>query len=571
MTETIVAAPGAALSIAPRTAESETTSTGAIDPGAAERIIGRIEPHSYPVVARAEADVLDALRRLDLPLHVIEDQAGIGLSHRPPRGSRLLAYAGPADPVLLGDVRFLAAHGVRAPLMAGAMANGIASKELVVEQARAGYLGSFGAAGLLPERIDATLTELATLIPGLPFACNLIHAPSEERLERTGIDLFLKHRVRCVEASAFMDVTRHVVRYRALGLRQDRDGTIRAENRLIAKLSRAEVAEKFLAPAPAALLAALVADGEISAEQALLAARVPLADDLTVEADSGGHTDRRPLSALFPSIVRLRDRLAGQTPGWVVRVGAAGGIATPEAVLAAFTMGAAYVVTGSVNQSCIEAGTSTEVKEMLATAGVADVDMAPAADMFELGVELQVLRRGTMFAARARRLRELYRTYDGLEAIPDAERAKLEQQLFRRPLTEVWAETAAYFARRDPAQLARAEGDPKRRMALVFRWYLGMSSRWSTVGEAGRGADYQIWCGPAMGAFNDWVRGSYLEPASARRVADVSYQLLAGAGYLARVEVLRRAGVGLPAGHREFRPQPLDWAASNAKDLGWAV
>lgn len=510
-----------------------------------------------PHVARTVPEVTAVLRRLDAPVHVVRDASGVGLAHETPAGAALLAYAGPADPAALGDPAFLDAHGVRAPLMAGAMANGIASGELVAELARAGYLGSFGAAGLLPERIDAVLTELATQIPGLPFACNVIHAPSEERLERMSVELFLRHGVRCVEASAFLGLTRHIVRYRAAGLRRAPDGSVVAENRLVAKISRPEVAELFLRPAPAALIEALLADGEITAEQAALAARVPMADDLTVEADSGGHTDRRPLPALFPTILRQRDRI-GHEPGTApVRVGAAGGIATPEATLAAFAMGAAYVVTGSVNQACVESGTSDEARALLAQAGVADVDMAPAADMFELGVELQVLRRGTMFAGRARRLYEIYQRYDGLEQIPGPERAKLESQLFRRPLDDVWAETRAYFERRDPAQLARAEGDPKRRMALVFRWYLGMSSRWSTIGEAGRGADYQIWCGPAMGAFNDWVKGSYLEPAGARRVADVSRQLMSGAAYLGRVEALRAAGVGLPSEVRDYRPEPV--------------
>jgi trans-AT polyketide synthase/acyltransferase/oxidoreductase domain-containing protein len=32
-------------------------------------------------------------------------------------------------------------------------------------------------------------------------------------------------------------------------------------------------------------------------------------------------------------------------------------------------------------------------------------------------------------------------------------------------------------------------------------------------GDETRRMDYQIWCGPAMGAFNDWVRGSFLEAA----------------------------------------------------------
>ena len=55
---------------------------------------------------------------------------------------------------------------------------------------------------------------------------------------------------------------------------------------------------------------------------------------------------------------------------------------------------------------------------MLAAADVADVTMAPAADMFELGVELQVLKRGTMFAPRARSCTQLYRAYPSLEAMP---------------------------------------------------------------------------------------------------------------------------------------------------------
>ena len=40
---------------------------------------------------------------------------------------------------------------------------------------------------------------------------------------------------------------------------------------------------------------------------------------------------------------------------------------------------------------------------MLAKAGLADVVMAPAADMFELGVEVQVLKRGSMFGVRAKK------------------------------------------------------------------------------------------------------------------------------------------------------------------------
>ncbi len=54
-------------------------------------------------------------------------------------------------------------------------------------------------------------------------------------------------------------------------------------------------------------------------------------------------------------------------------------------------------------------------------------------------------------------------------------------------------------------------------MALVFRWYLGQSSRWANAGEPTRKVDYQVWCGPAMGAFNEWTQG--LVPGAARATA----------------------------------------------------
>ncbi|MEV4314048.1 PfaD family polyunsaturated fatty acid/polyketide biosynthesis protein [Actinocrispum sp. NPDC049592] len=482
-----------------------------------------------------------ALARLDVPCYVVDTGHGIGVTTEEPASA--IASVGPLPANRLGSSAFQARHGIAHSYLGGAMAAGIASEEMVIALARAGFLGSFGAAGLLPDRIERALRRFAAEIPELPFAANLIHSPSEQALERSTVDLYLRHGVRCVEASAFMDLTPHIVRYRVAGLRRAADGPV-ATNRVIAKVSRPEVAERFLLPAPEPIVTGLLSDGLVTAEQAALAREVPMADDITVEADSGGHTDRRPLVALFPVIARLRDKLR---PG--VGLGAAGGIGTPQAVAAAFTLGADYVVTGSVNQSCVEAGTSDLVRRLLWGAEIADCGMAPAADMFELGVDLQVLRRGTLFPMRARQLCELYRRYDGLDALPATEKDRLEQQILRQPLDKVWKQVVEYFLHRDPTQVQRASDDPKRRMALVFRWYLGMASRWATTGEPARVIDYQIWCGPAMGAFNDWARGTYL--AENRRVADVAAHLMRGAAFTLRVQQLALAGVRIPV---EYRP-----------------
>ena len=503
-----------------------------------------------------------ALLDLARPCFIVRAEGLVGLatSGQPAYGPaagrvELLGMLPPLPLEQLGDSAFRAAHNVRYAYAAGAMANGIASVELVSALGQAGMLGSFGAAGLVPARVEEAIQRIQRALPAGPYAFNLIHSPSEEALERRAVELFLRHAVHTVEASAFLSLTPHIVRYRAAGLSLDQRGAITISNRVIAKISRREVAEPFMRSAPAALLGPLVEAGLISPLQAQLAAQVPMADDITVEADSGGHTDNRPLVCLLPSIIALRDDIQAER-GYpqAVRVGAGGGIGTPAATLAAFMMGAAYVVTGSINQACVESGASPHSRRLLAQAAMADVIMAPAADMFELGVKVQLLKRGTFFPMRAQKLYELYQKYGSLEEIAPNEREQLERQIFRKSIAAIWQETEAFFAERDPNQIQRAVDNPKRKMALVFRWYLGLSSRWANSGEPGREMDYQIWCGPSMGAFNDWVRGSYLEAPEERRAADVAVQLLTGAAYLYRVQQLRAYGVSLPNTLGSYRP-----------------
>jgi PfaD family protein len=286
-----------------------------------------------------------------------------------------------------------------------------------------------------------------------------------------------------------------------------------------------------------------------------------MAQDITGEADSGGHTDNRPAITLIPTLIALRDRLQRQH-GYAIplRVGAAGGIATPASAAAAFAMGAAYIVTGSINQACVESGSSDLVREMLGQAEQADVIMAPAADMFEMGVKVQVLKRGTMFAMRAMKLFELYRANESLEAIPTTDRLNLEKSIFRLSVNEVWRQTREFFERRDPTQITKAESDPKHKMALVFRWYLGQSSRWANAGVAERKLDFQVWSGPAMGAFNEWTKGSFLEQPENRRVVTVAQNLLHGAALCQRLHSLRCQGVDVAVDMKikEYRPDEQD-------------
>lgn len=504
-----------------------------------------------------ELDAIQArLRQLDRPCYVVRDGRGVGVCDAEPVGAEVLAVAPPLPASRLGDPAFRESYGLDLAYMTGAMANAISGEAMVIALGQAGLLGSFGAGGLPPAQLEGTIQRVQAALPDGPYAFNLIHSPSEAALERGAVELYLKHGVRVIEASAYLRLTPHLVRYRAAGLERDAAGRVVIRNRVIAKLSRREVARHFLHPAPENLLRELTAAGEITPEQAALAAQVPMADDITVEADSGGHTDNRPLVCLLPSIIALRDEVqAARGYAVPVRVGAAGGISTPAATLAALMMGAAYVVTGSINHASVEAGTSGHVKGLLAQAAATDVMMAPAADMFEMGVQLQVLKRGTLFPLRARKLYELYTAYDSLEAIPAEARQELETRIFQRSFDAVWEDCVAFFTERDPAQIERARENPKRRMALVFRWYLGLATHWGVRGDAARRMDYQIWCGPAMGAFNDWVRGSYLEAPENRRVVDMARHLMEGAALLYRVQHLGMQGFRAPHEWAQYQPR----------------
>lgn len=524
---------------------------------------------SLRAIAFDPAGIKAKLLALDQPCYLVQVQGQIGATHLegqtapsvPPtelQRGKLLAAVPPLSVQQLGDPDFLACHQVKYAYAAGAMAGGIASENLVIALGRERILSSFGAGGLSPDRIAAAIHRLQQALPHGPYAFNLLHNPHEQSLERKIVDLYLNSRVTTVEASAFLDLTPNIVYYRVAGLSLNPNNQIEINHKIIAKISRREVATKFLQPAPPKILKILINQGLITEFQAHLAAQVPMADDITVEADSGGHTDNRPLVCLLPSILELRDQIQSQqqykTP---VRVGVAGGIATPHAAIAAFMMGAAYIVTGSINQACVEAGTCQHTKQLLAQAEMADVMMAPAADMFEMGVKIQVLKRGTLFPVRAQKLFELYKTYNSISEIPPAEREKLEKQIFAKSLEAVWQETTTYLSQRNPEKLQQALHNPKLQMALIFRWYLGLSSRWSSAGEKGRELDYQIWCGPAMGSFNDWVRGSYLADPQNRRIVDLAIHLMRGTAFLYRLQNLKLQGLQIPAPYFQYQPLPL--------------
>lgn len=473
-----------------------------------------------------------------------EGDLSFDLASRPAGALPLMGTAMPSALESLGDRSFCEDHGLRYAYVGGSMAHGISSPEMAIALGNHGMIGFIGAAGDSPQKVEKAILQMKSLKEPVPFGFNLIHSPNEKGLEDIIVDLYLKHEVRLVEASAFLAMSLPLVRYRVTGIHEDKDGRIVVPNKVVAKVSRVEIATKFFAPPPEKMLQTLVESGVITEHQARLASRIPVAQDLTSEADSGGHTDNRPAVSLHPTMIALKNRLQ-QEYGYEfpLRVGFGGGVGTPASAAAAFAMGAAYLVVGSVHQACVESGTSDAARLMLANAGQADIAMAPAGDMFEMGVTVQVLKRGTMFAMRAQKLYELFRKHDSIDSLPLTERQNLEKTVFQDTLNNIWQQTYDFFKQRDPSQVERAEKDPHHKMALIFRWYLGKSPRWAVAGEEARKVDYQIWCGAAMGAFNEWAKGSPFELPANRKVVDVAMNLLYGSALELRLTQLRNQGI----------------------------
>src|SRR5690625_2851305 len=422
----------------------------------------------------------------------------------------------------LGSASFKRDYGLRYACLVGGMHRGISSAELVAEAGRAGMMGFLSTSGRPSGVVEKDLRWLReSLAEGEAYGANLAH--DSERDDQL-VDLFLRYEARVVEASGFISVGPALVRYRLSGAYRDPSGRAIARNRVIAKVSRPEVATAFLSPAPPKVVDALLAGGQITAGEAELAAELPVAEDLCCEADSGGHTDKAVALSLLPAMLRLRDAMvARHAYPRPIRLGAAGGIGTPDAAAACLVMGADFIVTGSINQCTVEAATSDAVKDLLQDIDIQDTGYAPAGDTMEYGTQVQVLRKGVLFPPRANKLYELYKSHAALDEI-DAETA---EQVQRRYLKKRFGEVFAELRTSLPVEeIERAERDPKHKMALVFRWYFEHALGQALSGSSEGRVDFQVHCGPALGSFNQWVKGTELEVWQRRHVADINLRIL---------------------------------------------
>ncbi|MEU7423484.1 ACP S-malonyltransferase [Streptomyces sp. NPDC040750] len=355
------------------------------------------------------------------------------------------------------------------------------------------------------------------------------------------VDLLLAHDVRHVEADHPHGPDAALVRYRFSGARRGPGGTPVAVRHVIARVTGLEQAAAFLRPPSPALLDQLVLTGALSAAEADVARELPVASDLAVESPAGWRSDGADAYQLLPSVATLAARCPGPEP---VHVGLRGVVGTPEQAATAFALGASFLVATSLTACAPAARLAEGLKRTLARATDDDVTWAPAERHRALGVPTRVVRRGTLFPARAGLLHRLLREHRYFADVPEHRRRHIEEEILGAPVTEPGPYDGAYAREAMNGRTADASWscrDSKVRTADVFRRYLRETARRTAAGDPVRPLDHQLPCDPELTHFNRAAAETGLADRTARDSGTIAEQLLTNAAALLAARVPSRA------------------------------
>ncbi|MCU8594395.1 acyltransferase domain-containing protein [Streptomyces sp. A13(2022)] len=335
------------------------------------------------------------------------------------------------------------------------------------------------------------------------------------------VTALLAHEVRHVEAGHPHGPDAALVRFRFTGAHRGPGGAPVAVRHVLARVTGLGQATAFLRPPAPALLAELVRTGGLSAREADVARELPVASDLAVQAPGGWHDDGADAYHLLPSVAALAARAPGPEP---VHVGLCGVVGTPEQAATAFALGAAFLVATSLSACAPAARLAVSFKDTLSRAGDDDVIWAPTERHAALGVPGRVLRRGTLYPARAGLLHRLLRAHRYFADVPAPRRRHIEEHL---------------LGTREPVA-GRADG--RLRTDDVFRWYARETARRTPAGDPVRPLDHQVPCDPDLTHFNHAAAGTVLAAWPTRTPAAVAAHLLTNAAELLTARAPERTG-----------------------------
>lgn len=422
--------------------------------------------------------------------------------------------------VSIGDREFCEDYNISYPYAVGSMHKGISSPQLVAKMAQNGFLSFLGTGSLELKEVEKIIVETKQLVrEGQAFGCNFAANIHDSYKEEEIMDLFLKHNICSIEASGFWTISPSLLKFRAKGLSRSETGEILIKNKILIKLSRVETAMEFLSVPPHPLIDQLFKEGQITFDEVSMIKQVPLVDDICVMGDSGGETSQSNLNLVLPTIIQLRDKLAEEKLfNKRVRIGAGGGIGTPETAAVAFLLGADFVLTGSINQCTVEAETSNVVKNMLQKVDLHDMSFVPSVNDLEIRGQTQVVKKGVFFPPRANKLYDLLKQYNDISDIDIKTKEIIEEKYLSEKIQNI--------LRADELQSSSKKRTPKSDMQALLKFYQNNSVQLAIKGDTSQKVNFNIYCGPALGAFNRWVKGTELEDWNNRHVDVIAKKMM---------------------------------------------
>ena len=393
--------------------------------------------------------------------------------------------------------------------------------------AKAGLLSFFGAEGLPLHTIEGALRQIRQQLSNDHFfGVGMLRSQGDEDSEMRLAHLCVQYKVPALEISSFSMVSRAIVYYRVKGLKKRWDGSIECQHKIIAKVSHIHQVASYLKPPPRWIVDELLSEQLINPEQAEMSQSIGLCDDLCVIGDCGEKTTGGSVFLLYPHVYQIKKQLETSYPHVRnVHLGVGGGLGTPQAIAHVFSMGADFILTGSINQATVEAGSSAAVKELLITMGLMDTQTCSSENVFDTQGRIQVLNMHNAFPAKADFLQALWMSYESVSDMPSSLQVHLKEQYF-----DDLGDNNNEHSKSTVSNL-KGDLDPKLSMAKLFESYFERAQNHVILANDSldNATDYLIHTGPALGAFNEWVKGTPLESWKNRHVDVVAIHLLESA------------------------------------------
>jgi hypothetical protein len=102
-----------------------------------------------------------------------------------------------------GDAEFKKTYGLKYAMYGGAMANGIASSDMVIALGKCGCMGSYGAGGMRLETVAQEIDKIKAALGDKPYMINMLSNRNGD-MEMQLAQMLVEKNVPAVEASAYI-------------------------------------------------------------------------------------------------------------------------------------------------------------------------------------------------------------------------------------------------------------------------------------------------------------------------------------------------------------------------------